>query len=260
MEKKYNYVYKVVNTINDKVYIGDHSTNNEITFYKGGGLYLNNAKRKYGRKNFTLIPLEYFPTKQEAFNTQEKYILEYNSIAPNGYNLSPKGGCGVQGCFSEESIQKMRNSHIGKTLPEEQKIKIGLAGLGRIMRQDSKDKLSKARKGKPNIKLRGHKHNEESKKLMSIKCTGRKHTDETKKSISDNNGKSMLGKHWSDEMKEQIRQKNIGQKRSVETRRKQSEKKKGCIPWNKGKKGCQVAWNKGITGYSIKRNKTINVE
>ncbi len=24
--------------------------------------------------------------------------------------------------------------------------------------------------------------------------------------------------------------------------------KKGLIPWNKGKKGCQIAWNKGITG------------
>lgn len=24
---------------------------------------------------------------------------------------------------------------------------------------------------------------------------------------------------------------------------------KGCIPWNKGKKGVQVAWNKGLKGY-----------
>jgi len=28
--------------------------------------------------------------------------------------------------------------------------------------------------------------------------------------------------------------------------KRQSESRKGCIPWNKGKKGLQIAWNKGI--------------
>ena len=32
-----------------------------------------------------------FKTKQEAFDAQEKYIKKYDTLIPNGYNLSPKG-------------------------------------------------------------------------------------------------------------------------------------------------------------------------
>jgi hypothetical protein len=38
----------------------------------------------------------------------------------------------------------------------------------------------------------------------------------------------------------------IGKSKSEEHRKKISESSKGNIPWNKGKKGVQVAWNKGI--------------
>ena len=39
----------------------------------------------------------------------------------------------------------------------------------------------------------------------------------------------------------------IGRKHSDETKRKISKSKKGLVPWNKNKKGLQVAWNKGLT-------------
>ena len=39
-----------------------------------------------------------------------------------------------------------------------------------------------------------------------------------------------------------------GTKASEETRKKQSEAKKGKEPWNKGTKGVMAAWNKGLTG------------
>jgi len=38
----------------------------------------------------------------------------------------------------------------------------------------------------------------------------------------------------------------IGFKHSEESRLKMSNSKLGCVPWNKGKKGLQIAWNKGI--------------
>ena len=39
--------------------------------YLGSGRpYFDNAKKKYGRKNFIRKDLEFFPTKQEAFDAQ----------------------------------------------------------------------------------------------------------------------------------------------------------------------------------------------
>ncbi len=54
-----------------------------------------------------------------------------------------------------------------------------------------------------------------------------------------------------------IKKKNIGcrscGKKSVivseATKKIQSELKKGYVPWNRGKKGVQVAWNKGMKGF-----------
>ena len=41
---------------------------------------------------------------------------------------------------------------------------------------------------------------------------------------------------------------------SKETRKKISENRKGIEPWNKGKKGVQVAWNKGITSTHLNKS------
>jgi hypothetical protein len=38
---------------------------------------------------------------------------------------------------------------------------------------------------------------------------------------------------------------------SEKTRQEISKSKKGCIPWNKGKKGLQVAWNKGKSHIAV---------
>jgi hypothetical protein len=115
-EKKYNFVYITTNLINRKQYIGDHSTNNEFDkdVYKGSGILIENAFKKYKKRNFKREILEFFPTKQEAFNAQERYIKEYNTLTPNGYNISPKGGHNVKGCIAEETRKKISVSHIGK--------------------------------------------------------------------------------------------------------------------------------------------------
>jgi len=43
---------------------------------------------KYGRKNFSRQILEEFESKELAFNAQEKYILLYDTLEPNGYKTN----------------------------------------------------------------------------------------------------------------------------------------------------------------------------
>jgi predicted DNA-binding transcriptional regulator len=110
-----NFVYITTNQINGKQYVGDHSTNDlEKDNYVGSGIYILHALNEYGKENFKREILEHFNTKEEAFNAQEKYIQEYNTLVPNGYNISPKGGLCIKGCHSEETKQKIGKSNKGK--------------------------------------------------------------------------------------------------------------------------------------------------
>jgi group I intron endonuclease len=106
----YNFVYITTNLVNGKQYVGDHSTNNINDSYLGSGLLIQKSMYKYGRKNFKRKILKICETKKEAFNAQEKYINEYNTLFPNGYNISPKGGVGVNDCHAYETKEKIRNS------------------------------------------------------------------------------------------------------------------------------------------------------
>ena len=93
-------IYIIKNTINDKVYIGQ-SVNPAERWQK----HISESKRKkrtliskamsqYGIDKFYYQILEY---QVEDFDEKEKYwIKKYNSIHPNGYNLSPGGkSCGT---------------------------------------------------------------------------------------------------------------------------------------------------------------------
>jgi len=157
MEKKFNYVYITSNLINGHKYIGDRSCNcnPEEDIYLGSGTYYKNAEKLYGKQNFKKEILEFFPTKQEAFNSQEKYIKQYNTLKPNGYNLSPKGGNNVRGCHSEETIEKNRQSNIGKKHTIEAKIKMSNSHKGKKQSPETIQKRIKTmgdpwNKGKPN--------------------------------------------------------------------------------------------------------------
>jgi len=79
-EKKFNFVYVTINLVNWKMYIGDHSTDDLNDGYLGGGKLLRMSIKKYKSFNFVNIILEFFNSKQEAFNAQEKYIRLLNTL------------------------------------------------------------------------------------------------------------------------------------------------------------------------------------
>ena len=111
-----HFVYITTNLINGKQYVGDHSTSNLEDGYIGSGkTALLPAIKKYGKQNFQRKILEFFDTKEDAFNAQEKYIKDFNTLVPNGYNISPTGGRGVKGWHkhSEETKEKQRLNRRG---------------------------------------------------------------------------------------------------------------------------------------------------
>ena len=104
--KQFNYVYLITNLVNQKQYIGEHSTNNLNDNYFSSSAYVKNAVKKYGTENFKIEILEQFNTKQTAFNAQEKYIKYYNTLIPVGYNISPTGGSNCKGGVMHVSSRK----------------------------------------------------------------------------------------------------------------------------------------------------------
>jgi group I intron endonuclease len=203
------YVFITTNLINEKQYIGDHSTNNLNDNYLGSRkAALIPAFKKYGKENFKREILEFFSTKQEAFNAQEKYIIQYNTLSPNGYNISPKGGHGCKDCWGEESKQKSSKSMKGKntkkhtpehnkkmsesmkgkntrkhTIEENQKVSRTLTG-----RKQSQETINKRIKS-----LRGKKRSEQSRKNISLGCIGRIVSTETRQKISNTlSGKKVI--------------------------------------------------------------------
>lgn len=105
-DKKYNFIYITTNLINNKSYVGFHSTDIIEDKYLGSGKILKKALKKYGRKNFSRRILEYCTNnnweKQENF-----WIKKENTFSPVGYNLTYGGEGGYGQKHHESSKKKM---------------------------------------------------------------------------------------------------------------------------------------------------------
>ena len=90
----YGYIYKTTNSINGKIYIGKHKSDEFDPLYKGSGSYLWRAINKYGWNNFYVEML--CPCfSLEELNSEEIFLIDYFNSRDHqlGYNLM-KGGDG----------------------------------------------------------------------------------------------------------------------------------------------------------------------
>ena len=187
--KTYNYIYKITNNINGKIYIGKHSTNNLDDGYMGSGKLILKAEQKYGIENFTKEYLAFCDTENKLNWFEKFYIKKYNSQNNEiGYNISP-GGDGWA-CM-----------------------------LGKKHSKESKLKMSEARKGKTSW-MKGKHLSEECKQKMSISLRGRKvwnkgktniYSEETKHQISESLKGHIpwnKGKYLSEECKQKMSETN----------------------------------------------------
>lgn len=212
---KYYYIYKIVNKINQKIYIGQHRSNTLSDKYFGSGTYLRRAINKYGKENFEKEIVEL--CNEYNINEREVYwILQFSSQSPNGYNLKVKSDNINYSWFDihpdKEKLSKkykqaiktylqtdkakeyyknqsekskgVNNWFFGKKHTEETKKKMSdIAKLRPPVSEETKKKKSEKLKGHPGY-WRGKHHNEEYKQKMRQSCLGKKMTEEQKIKMS----------------------------------------------------------------------------
>lgn len=146
--KQYNYIYKITNLVNGKIYIGKHSSDVPDDGYMGSGRRLKLEYSAIGKENFEKTILAYSDDEEELKELEKFYITTLNATDPTiGYNIVCKSG-GFQ------------------TLPDEQRKKISQSLKGKPLSEKRKQKISESTKGKNNP-MYGKKHSEGQKKKIS---------------------------------------------------------------------------------------------
>jgi len=231
-------IYKIINKINSRYYVGSSSN---IYGSKGrwkthiyelnGGKHQNSqlqyAWNKYGKENFDWMLITEIP-KENLLLEEQKYLDIAKLEKEKCYNTS----------FIAGKVE---------------------------MTPEVRKKISESRKGR--------KHSEEWKIRMSEKMKGRvtrlagwHHTEESKNKISENNNRYWLGKKMSKNHIRHLVESHIGILQSEESRKKKSESlklayKEGRKKWSeeakdilsKEKMGAKnpmfgkIPWNKGIS-------------
>ena len=115
-------VYKITNLINNKVYIGITKRNPKVRLnehFSNKNDLLYKAKEKYGKENFSLEIIEKDISKDDIDAKERYYIELYNSLVPQGYNLS-NGGISNKS-ISESGKIKLKECNLGINNPKSKK-------------------------------------------------------------------------------------------------------------------------------------------
>jgi hypothetical protein len=125
-------LYKILNNINGKYYIGIHYGNIIQDNYYGSGKLIKNAIKKYGKENFQQIIIEEFDNSKDAY-IKENEIVNENLISEDMcYNLMV-GGKGAPAGTNHPMFGKIRKDILGDNNPAkrtEVKYKISLHKKG----------------------------------------------------------------------------------------------------------------------------------
>lgn len=183
------HIYLVTNNLNGKQYVGQTVENRKV----GHGILINQAYKKYGKENFTYVKICNEITDRPTLNCLEKFwIAVIGSRSPNGYNIEEGGS--DKGEIAESTRQKLRDSNLGKVMPEEVKIKISnsLKGdknhfYGKTHTLETRQKIIAANVGKVVV------HSEAAKEKIRQSKLGNKNpmygkpiTEEHRQKLKDN--------------------------------------------------------------------------
>jgi len=196
--KHFSFVYVTTNIINGKQYIGSHATNNLNDDYIGSGRVFLKAIQKYGKQNFQRKILQECDNILEARKLEADYIIKYNTLVPNGYNVSDAGGWGYLGSshgpltrqrISEANKGKKRSNETKRKLSDASKKRIGDKHpfWGKRHKKETLEKISNSRKGltaKEKHHYFGKHRDEETKNKISDTLKGFHPSEEVKNKLS----------------------------------------------------------------------------
>jgi len=213
-EIKYHYLYKIVNIINKKVYIGQ--TINPIKRWAGHKRQSNSIKskqviskaiHKYGIDNFIFEVIAACKSYEDANFLEEYLIIQYNCLISNGngYNIALGGETAPKSDEWKAAMKKWRDS---LSIEEKEKIK-----------QQQREATIKQ------IATQGHP------------ALGRKWTDEQKQLHSIRQKENPI--EYTEEVRQRMSEAHIGNTDSEETKQKKSEK-------------ARLAWQNRISYEGIK--------
>ena len=144
-------IYKIRNTVNGKIYIGssihcetriNEHKNDLITGIHSNG-YLQNSFNKYGVNAFEYIIIEQC-NEDMLLIREDAWIKYYNSMDRKfGYNLRSAD----RKTISQETRNKLRLAGLGKKLTPESIAKRTAKQTGRKLTEEHKIKISEAKKG-----------------------------------------------------------------------------------------------------------------
>ena len=157
------FLYKITNTVNNKIYLGKHKTTNLDDGYFGSGKLLKRAISKHGKENFIFEVLEQFNSEEELNQAEKELITEEFCKRDDNYNLCVGG----KGGFSYINRKGLN------TGGEKRNKANSLSKKGKQFSDKAKTALQKRRNQGPNKGYWG----QGDKKLIA-------HTKETKEKIS----------------------------------------------------------------------------
>lgn len=219
-------VYLRTNLVNGKQYVGQtvNFTQRERDWKclkaRYGSHFFTNERNKYGLENFKTEILAIVETREEAWNLEQKYIKEYNSLFPNGYNMSYGGEKSLGYKHSDEQKEKWSVERKGKHNSPSTEFKKGMATWikGKHHSKESNEKnrfahLGKiSKKRKPVVQLtldwqyiKEFTHCKEASKELGFK------SDESIRKACKETWRTSSGCHW---MYKDDYEKMLGEKNS----------------------------------------------
>jgi len=164
--KKYHFIYKTTCLLNNKYYIGMHSTSNLSDGYLGSGTHLRYAIRKHGKHNFKCEILEYLDNQILLAERERELVNETLLTDSLCMNLKP-GGIGGYFQSHEKCVENGKLSRLRINFLLQNDLN-WVQQTGKKISDGLKKAYLEGKMPKPKWIWTGKKHKEESKKKIGL--------------------------------------------------------------------------------------------